>query len=187
MFTKIALLGFVVLFPVGILAQGPNEGDNVQIDTRASWVDPNSPSSEINTFVMFLYDNIGTGRHYWKECTIMEQFGLPADGALKISNCQYTTQPDDAEEVGGKSLDGLTFIKFRWQHESQLNNGSMWVQFMVLNDLGTGKWVRYYAPNGTRWSAVVRASGDLTYTVVHSHPGGPNPYSLELPPPSPWE
>ena len=129
---------------VGLLLPQISSGQTFTLRTAATWTSPDVPSSSRNEFRVRL-----TGFSPDSRTCMVE--GLPADGAVRVGNCRWHQYVD-----GGFDL---LLITLNWQAVEDVGTPANFGQFILLNDFGMGKWVRFFSPDGTKASVVAAASG----------------------------
>ena len=137
---------------IGLLFPQISSGQTFTIRTAATWTSPDVPSSSRNEFRVRL-----TGFSPDRRTCSVE--GLPADGAVRVGNCRWHQYVDGDFD--------LLLITLNWQVVEDVGTPANFGQFILLNDFGMGKWVRFFSSDGTRASVVAAASGP-----VRSDPSG---------------
>ena len=138
----------------------PPEPEGLNLSTMATFVDSEVPSSANNSFYVTLLETNPTekGGFTYRACTLS---GEPADGAVRVGNCQWTEFVDNEFN--------LLLFTFNWKDggtppEGEVGTDAVWGQYCLLNEHGAGKWVRFFTPDGTADSVVGSASGNISYS-----------------------
>ena len=129
---------------IGLLLPQISSGQTFTIRTAATWASPDVPSSSRNEFRVRLSGFSSDSR----TCVVQ---GLPADEAVNVGNCRWHQYMD-----GGFDL---LLITLNWQAVGDAGTLANFGQFILLNDFGMGKWVRFFSSDGTKASVVAAASG----------------------------
>ena len=129
---------------IGLLFPSMSSGRTFTIHTAATWTSPDVPSSSRNEFRVRLTGFAPDSR----TCSVE---GLPADGAVRVGNCRWHQYVD-----GGFDL---LLITLNWQAVGDVGTPANFGQFILLNDFGMGRWVRFFSSDGTKASVVAAASG----------------------------
>ena len=140
--------------PMAIFAQTGNFPDTLTINTTATFVSTDFPSSVNNFFnVTFQQTNpTASGSFIFRDCTIG---GVPADGAVNVGNCRWTEFVDDGFI--------LRLFTFNWRDAGDVGTPAVFGQFCLLNEFGAGVFARFVTQDGTSAGVVGSASGPLTY------------------------
>ena len=136
---------------LGLMLPGASFGQTFTISTTARFVDDEVPSSRSNDFDVVL-SGFSPGS---RTCRVR---GLPADRAVNVGNCRWT------QLVEGEFA--LLLITLNWQAAEDAGTPAIFGEFILLNDLGTGQWVRFFTADGTSASVVGSASGSARYTPL---------------------
>ena len=129
---------------IGLLFPRISSGQTFTIRTAATWTNPDVPSSSSNEFRVRL-----TGFSPNSRTCVVE--GRPADGAVKVGNCRWHQYMDRGFE--------LLLITLNWQAGEDVGTPANFGQFILINDFGMGKWVRFFSSDGTKAGVVAAASG----------------------------
>ena len=129
---------------IGLLLPQISSGQTFTLRTAATWTNPDVPSSSRDEFRVRL-----TGFSPDSRTCIVE--GLPADGAVRVGNCRWHQYVDGDFD--------LLLITLNWQAAEDVGTLANFGQFILLNDFGMGKWVRFFSSDGTKASVVAAASG----------------------------
>ena len=138
----------------------PPPAEGLTLSTMAIFVDREIPSSANNSFYVTLLETNPTerGGFTYRACTVS---GEPADGAVRVGNCQWTEFVDNEFN--------LLLFTFNWKDggtppEGEVGTEAVWGQYCLLNEYGAGKWVRFFTADGSAQSVVGSASGDISYS-----------------------
>ena len=136
---------------LGLMLPGVSFGQTFTISTTARFVDDEVPSSRSNDFDVVL-TGFSPGS---RTCRVR---GLPADRAVNVGNCRWT------QYVEGEFA--LLLITLNWKDAEDADTPAIFGEFILLNDLGTGQWVRFFTSDGTSASVVGSASGAARYDPI---------------------
>ena len=129
---------------IGLLFPPMSSGQTFTVHTAATWTSPDVSSSSRNEFRVRLTGFSPDSR----TCTVE---GLPADGAVSVGNCRWHQYVDGDFD--------LLLITLNWQAAEDVGTPANFGQFILLNDFGMGRWVRFFSADGTKASVVAAASG----------------------------
>ena len=136
---------------LGLMLPGVSFGQTFTISTTARFVDDEVPSSRSNDFDVVL-TGFSPGS---RTCRVR---GLPADRAVNVGNCRWT------QYVEGEFA--LLLITLNWKDAEDADTPAIFGEFILLNDLGTGQWVRFFTSDGTSAGVVGSASGAARYDPI---------------------